>query len=138
VNSLAYCTQAVAAEAQAMTKAAPGAGTGAKPPFKLVDVRDFVARSAAILREKGHGDLAASLESLDLRALFSDLEHFEQRLTAIEETVIAHLREAASEGAVLEMRRALDRDLKPYRGKMPADQLEMLEKQFLEARFILS
>jgi len=61
-----------------------------------------------------------------------------QRLTVIEEKLIARLRAAASEDALFEARRALDRDLKPYRGKMTADQLAMLEKQFLERRLLES
>ncbi len=70
--------------------------------------------------------------------LYTDLEQLEQRLTAIEEKMIARLRATASDDALFEARRALDRDLKPYRGKMTADQLAMLEKQFLERRLLES
>ena len=83
-------------------------------------------------------DLAASIEALDLTALYSDLEQLEQRLTAIEEKLIARLRASASEEALFEARRALDRELKPYRGKMTAEQLAMLEKQFLDRRLLES
>jgi len=95
-----------------------------------------VGRNAARLKTAAHGDLAATLEGLDLAALYSDLEQLEQRLTAIEEKMIARLRAAASEEALFEARRALDLDLKPYRGKMTAEQLSMLEKQFLERRLL--
>ena len=78
------------------------------------------------------------LSALDLDALYSDLEQLEQRLTAIEEKMIARLRVSASEEALFEARRALDRELKPYRGKMTADQLARLEKQFLERRLLES
>jgi len=37
---------------------------------------------------------------------------------------------------LIEARRVHERDLKPYRGKMSADQLAMLEKQFLERRLL--
>ena len=40
----------------------------------------------------GQDDLAASLEALDAEALYADLEQLEQRLTAIEEKMIARLR----------------------------------------------
>ena len=137
VNSLAYCTQAIAAEAQALLNSTTSTThKQAKPPFALDDVREFLIRNAATLKKAGHEDLAASLEALDLDALYSDLEQLEQRLTAIEEKLIARLRAAASEDALFEARRALDRDLKPYRGKMTADQLAMLEKQFLERRLL--
>ena len=136
VNSLAYCAQAIATEAQAMINAAPIAKKETAPPFAQEDVRAFIGRNAAALKTAGHQDLAASLEALDVDALYSDLEQLEQRLTAIEEKMIARLRAAASDQALFEARRSLDLDLKPYRGKMSADQLAMLEKQFLERRLL--
>src|SRR5271169_739534 len=39
VNSLAYCTQAVAAEAQAQVNASPAVPKESKPPFALEDVQ---------------------------------------------------------------------------------------------------
>ena len=138
VNSLAYCSQAVTEEAQVMANATPAVAKVAKAPFSLDDVREFVARNAAKLRKAAREDVAASLDALDLDALYSDLEQLEQRLTAIEERMIAHLRAAASEEALFEARRALDRDLKAYRGKMTAEQLAMLERQFLERRLLES
>jgi hypothetical protein len=136
VNSLAYCTQAIASEAQIMAGAVPAPRKESKPPFALEDVQAFVRRNAATLKTAGHEDLTAALEGLDLAALYADLEQLEQRLTAIEEKMIARLRAAASEEALFEARRALDLDLKPYRGKMTAEQLSMLEKQFLERRLL--
>jgi hypothetical protein len=138
VNSVAYCAQAIAAEAQAMANAAPAVRKESKPAFALEDIRDFVARNADALRKTGHADLAESLGAIDLEGLHSDLEQLEQRLTSIEEKLIARLRANATDEALFEARRALDRDLKPYRGKMTADQLAMLEKQFLERRLLES
>ena len=37
---------------------------------------------------------------------------------------------------MLEARQELDRQLRPYRGKMTADQLSMLEKQYLERNLL--
>ena len=138
VNSVAYCAQAIAAEAQSMANAGLVARKETKPPFALEDIQDFITRNAAALRKASHEDIAASLESLELPMLYSDLEQLEQRLTAIEEKLIARLRATASDETLFEARRALDRDLKPYRGKMTADQLAMLEKQFLERRLLES
>jgi hypothetical protein len=138
VNSLAYCAQAIAAEAQAMINAAPVAKKEAAAPFPIDDVRAFLVRNAEALRKAGHEEIAVSLEALDLDALYSDLEQLEQRLTAIEEKMIARLRASASEEQLFEARRALDRELKPYRSKMTADQLAMLEKKFLERRLLES
>jgi hypothetical protein len=138
VNSLAFCAQAVAVEAQAMAEGAPVARKEAKPPFEMADVKAFLTRNAAALTESGYAELAKSLESLDVEALYGDLEQLEQRLTAIEEKMIATLRASASDEVLFEARRSLDADLKPYRGKMTADQLSMLEKQFLERRLLES
>jgi len=50
--------------------------------------------------------------------------------------MIARLRSDASDEALFEARRTLDRELKPYRGKMSTEQLAMLEKQFLERKLL--
>jgi len=138
VNSLAYCAQAITAEAQAMVNAAPASKKESATPFPLDDIRAFVIKNAETLRKSGHEEIAASLEALDLDALYSDLEQLEQRLTAIEEKMIAQLRATATEDQLFEARRALDQELKPYRSKMTADQLAMLEKKFLERRLLES
>src|SRR5579863_4530600 len=53
VNSLAFCAQAVAMEAQAIAENAPRARKVAAPPFSIVDVRAFFAKNAATLRKAG-------------------------------------------------------------------------------------
>jgi hypothetical protein len=136
INSLAFCAQAVTVEAQAIAENAPRPRRQSAPPFSIEEVRSFVARNANVLHAAAHDDLAESLELLDLAALFSDLEQLEQRLTAIEEKMIGRLRASASEESLFEARRTLDLDLKPYRSKMTADQLAMLEKQFLERKLL--
>jgi hypothetical protein len=142
VNSLAYCAQAIAAEAQAMVNAAPASHKDTtketSAPFPINDVRAFLARNAEALRKAGQEETAASLEALDVEALYTDLEQLEQRLTVIEEKMIGRLRASASEEQLFEARRALDQELKPYRSKMTADQLAMLEKKFLERRLLES
>ena len=136
VNSLAYCAQAIAAEVQAMVDGGPAKRASAAPPFALEDVRAYLARNAAALRKAGLEELAASLEAVPVDTLYSDLEQLEQRLTALEEKMIARLRSDASDEALFEARRTLDRELKPYRGKMGTEQLAMLEKQFLERKLL--
>jgi hypothetical protein len=137
VNSLAYCAQAIAVEVQAIVDGgAPAKSSRAAPPFSLDEVRGYTARNAAVLRRAGLEELAVSLEALPIDVLYGDLEQLEQRLTAIEEKMIARLRSDASDEALFEARRTLDRELKPYRGKMSADQLSMLEKQFLERKLL--
>jgi hypothetical protein len=137
VNSLAYCAQAIAMEVQAIVDGGAAAKSSrAAPPFSLEEVRGYFARNAAALRKAGLEELAVSLEALPVEMLYSDLEQLEQRLTAIEEKMIARLRSDADDDALFEARRTLDRELKPYRGKMSAEQLSMLEKQFLERKLL--
>jgi len=67
---------------------------------------------------------------------YTDLEALEQRLTVLEEKMIASARTRQSEEALLAARQDLDRQLRPYRGKMTADQLTMLEKQYLDRNLL--
>jgi len=105
----------------------------AAPPFPLDDLREYLNRNASELPPQ-YGEIAASLEKLAAEAEvhFQDLEALEQRLTVLEEKMLAIARTGQSEEQLLESRRELDRQLRPYRGKMTADQLAMLEKQYLE------
>lgn len=138
VNSLAYCAQAIAAEVQATIDGVPEKRGAAAPPFALEDVRAYVARNVAALRKAGLEEIANSLEALPIDTLYSDLEQLEQRLTSIEGKMIARLRADANDETLFEARQTLDRELKPYRGKMSAGQLALLEKQFLERRLLES
>ena len=134
VNSLAFCAQAVLTEAQVMAGAAPARRTrDAAPPFALEDLRNYLEANAVAL-PPGFEETAISLRKLAAQAEqhYSDLESLEQRLTVLEEKMIAAARSRQSDEELLEARRELDRQLRPYRGKMSADQLAMLEKQYLE------
>jgi hypothetical protein len=135
INSLAYCAQAVAAEAQAMANASLVVHQTA-PPFTVEAVCAFVGRNAAAVRRAGLDDFAKSLESLDLQLLYTDLAELDQRLTVIEDQMIARLRTTTSEDTLVKVRRDLDRELNPYRRAMTADQLAILENQFLGRRLL--
>ena len=50
--------------------------------------------------------------------------------------MIATARAGQSEEQLLQARQELDRQLRPYRGKMTADQLTMLEKQYQERNLL--
>lgn len=140
VNSVAYCAQAVAEEAAAMAGApAPSQiRREAAPPFSLDELRDYLARNAATLRAAGREEIAGSLDRLgaEVEAHYRDLEDLERRLTALEDKLIASERAAQTEEDLLEARRDLDAQLRPYRGKMTADQIAMLEKQYLDRRLL--
>ena len=134
VNSLAFCAQAVLTEAQIMAGAVPArAARETAPPFELAELRAYLEGNAAAL-PSGYDETAASLRHLaaDAEQHYADLEGLEQRLTVLEEKMIASARASQTEEELLESRRELDRQLRPYRGKMTAAQLAMLEKQYLE------
>jgi hypothetical protein len=79
--------------------------------------------------------LAAGYQAAPGR-LATDLESLEQRLTVLEEKMIAHARDGQSEEQDLASRQELDRQLRPYRSKMTAPQLALLEKQYLERNLL--
>jgi len=134
VNSLAFCAQAVLTEAQAMaSQPEPRARREAPPPFSLEDLRAYLESNAAALREP-YPEIAATLARLaaEVETHYQDLESLEQRLTVLEEKMIASARSRQSDEDLLQAHRELDTQLRPYRGKMTADQLAMLERQYLE------
>src|SRR5258708_3950904 len=67
-----------------------------------------------------------------------DLQSLEQRLTVLEEKMLAMARASQTEEHLLKIRQDLEADLRPYRSKMSAPQLAMLEKQYLERRLLES
>lgn len=138
VNSLAYCAQTIAAEAQALARATPFAHHESRAPFTIEDICGFIARNVGALHRAGCEDIARSLEALNLEELYPALEELELRLAAIEENMVATLRANASDSVLIEAKRSLEHDLKPYGGKMSPDQLARLEKHFLDRRLLES
>jgi hypothetical protein len=136
VNSVAYCAQAVLAEAQVMAGVAPPPSSKqSAAPFALEDLQRFLQDNAATLSTAaGYEEIASSLQKLvgGSADLYYDLEDLERRLTALEDKMIAIARTRQTEDDLLRARRELDIQLRPYRGKMTADQLTMLEKQYLD------
>ncbi len=138
VNSLAFCAQAVLTEAQVMAGTAqPKARKQAAPPFGLDELRGYLAGNAAALPAE-YAETSTSLTRLAAAAEdhYQDLESLEQRLTVLEERMLAVARSRQTEEEMLAARQTLDRQLRPYRGKMTADQLTMLEKQYLERHLL--
>jgi hypothetical protein len=134
VNSLAFCAQAVLTEAQKIAGGAqPRRRREVAAPFALEELRAFLNRNAEAL-PLDYDETAAALRQLayDAEKHYADLESLERRLTVLEEKMLAMARTRQSEEALLQARAELDGQLRPYRGKMTADQLAMLEKQFLE------
>ena len=65
-----------------------------------------------------------------------DLEDLERRLTVLDEKLNAALTSYASEEVMLKIRREVDGQLAAYRRKMKAEQLAMVEKQYVQKRLL--
>ncbi len=140
VNSLAYCAQAVLTSAQQIDRTPPQPSAA---PFSTDELRTYLTANAAALRaHRGPAfeEIAASLEKLaqDAESHIKDLEELERRLTALEEKVTSAARLARSDEDLAAARREFDLQLRPYRSKMTADQISMLERQFLDRRLLES
>jgi hypothetical protein len=141
VNSVAYCAQAVLAEAQVMTGLLRPTGSRkpAAAPFSQGELEAYLCSNAtAIRKQPGYEEIAASVERLatEAEAMYRDLEDLERRLTSLEDKMVAIARVRQTDDQLLAARIDLDRELRSYRGKMTAEQLAMLEKQYLERRLL--
>jgi hypothetical protein len=137
VNSVAYCSQAIQEEAQALAGNIVVRRAPVAAPFELEELQEFLTRNAAEIRPKpGFSEIADALEKLaaDASEHYADLEQLEQRLTALEEKMSALARTNISDEELFQQRRELEATLRPYRSKMTADQIAMLERQYLDRR----
>ncbi len=136
VNSVAYCTQAVMEAAQRATSSQQRGATASPSPFAVEELRSYLTGAAESLRQKpgqAFQSISSSLENLalEVESYLNNLEGLESRLTALEEKLIATVRTLQSDEELYALRETLNRELKPYRGKMTADQLSMLESRYL-------
>ncbi|SRR5579884_3352971 len=135
VNSLAYCAQAVAEAAQRAPQ--PQASSAAATEgFAPEEIRAWLLQSAA--HTQAFPDIAAALETLAAAAesYTHKLEELEQRLTALEEKLVAAVRVAQSDEDLFAIRQSLEKELRPYRGKMTAEQIAMLERRYLDSALL--
>jgi len=156
LKSLAYCTDAVIDAAEEALEAAAGQapknGRSAAQPFSREEVRAYFERngqriSAALgSKEQPNESVRACLSDV-LRALQAcsalldlpaapDLEDVERRLSVLDDKVHAALLSQANEELLLRLRREMDGQLAAYRSKMKAEQLAMIERQYLQKRLL--
>ena len=158
LKSLAYCTDAVLEAAEEQLEAAAGSapknGKAAKEPFSREELKAFFAKNAAQIvgaaaakgsTEAGAGfavrlrEIAASLDGtiplLDTTGAL-DLEDLERRLTILDDKLQALLMSHANEEIMLKIRREMDGQLAAYRRKMKAEQIALVEKQYLQKRLL--
>jgi hypothetical protein len=157
VNSLAYCAQEVLASAEAMKEAAVGGAPAEERKeqpagFESPEIAGFLRRNAEQLEQaalpegKGISGRAVAKETASsLRKLAEDLENgktsppledLERRLTVLEEKLFAVLLAAAPDEEIVALRAEADRAMAPYRRKMPAAQIEQLQRQYVHKRLL--
>ena len=154
VNGLAYCSQEVLAAAEDMKEASVGTSkeTKAEKGFDSAEIAEFLRRNAAKLEsaklpsrlgispEAVAREISAALKQLaaeiESKASPSRLEDIERKLTVLEEKLFAVLLATVPDDEVVAVRAQADRDLAPYRSKMPVAQIEQLQKQYAHKKLL--
>ncbi len=162
LKSLAYCTDAVLEAAEEQQEAAAGSGPSAvrsaraapKEMFSREEIKAYFARNLdrirAVAEKPGVGsmglefssrlrEIAKSLES-SMVLLYTqgpvDLEDLERRLTILDDKQQALMAAHISEERMLQLRRGMDGQLAAYRKKMKAEQLALVERQYIQKRLL--
>jgi hypothetical protein len=166
LKSLAYCTDAVLEAAEEQQEAAAGSGPNAtraaraapKEMFSREEIKAYFARNAdrvqtvakklAVNQAPNQAEvefssrlreIAKSLESsmvlLDTPGSL-DLEDLERRLTILDDKQQALMASHVNEERMLQIRREMDGQLAAYRKKMKAEQLALVEKQYIQKRLL--
>jgi len=157
MKSLAYCTDAVleaAEEAQEATAGghSPASAKKQAEPFsqdtlgaffeKNLDQMQKVAADLATSQPDLASRISESAASLQLCSAILDspasldLEDLERRLTVLDDKVQAALLQYAEEELLLRLRRETDGQLALYKSKMRAEQIALVERQYLHKRLL--
>jgi len=156
LKSLAYCVDAVLDAAAEAQEIAAGKGPEAHvrhataEPFSREELTGYFDDNIRKLRAAAEKCAGASpglakrfIEILrgveEAKTMVDapsalDLEELERRLTVLEDKLSATLTSAADAETMLAVRREMDRALAPYRRKMSAEQLAIVERQYLQKR----
>jgi len=155
VNSLAYCAQEVLAAAEEMSQAAQGSSKEAPSKgFDRLEIAAFLRRNASVLEslslpsrpgvspgavaQEISRSLNEAAREIEAQGLPARLEDLERKLTLFEEKLFALVLAAVPDDEVASVRGQADRELAPYRSKMPSAQIEQLQKQYLYKRLMES
>ena len=154
INSLGFCAQEVLAAAEEMKEAAVGVAREESKPergFQPGEIAAFLKKSAtqiaAAKLPSGSGISVVPLACETARTLnelaaeiaaqpVARLEDLERRLTVLEEKLFAALLAATPDADLVAVRAQADRELAPYRSKMPGSQIEQLQKQYVHKRLL--
>jgi len=154
INSLAFCAQEVLSAAEDMKEASVGVATETKSNrgFESEQIVEFLRRSAGALErarlpsQPGISPKTVAVEiasalirmanDLDGKPVPARLEDLERKLTVFEDKLFAVLLAAIADDVVVGVRAQADRELAPYRSRMPAAQVERLEKQYVHKKLL--
>jgi len=157
LKNLAYCTDAVLEAAEEQQEAAAGSAPKTAPAtasetFSRDELKSYFASNVVHLKRAAEesferqlkiaGGLTEIAESLKSSGQFLeapgalDLEDLERRLTILDEKIQALLTCHAPEELMLKIRREVHGQLAMYRRKMRAEQLAMVEKQYVQKRLL--
>ncbi|HYL94066.1 MAG TPA: hypothetical protein VEW69_13020 [Alphaproteobacteria bacterium] len=149
INSLAYCAQEVLAAAEDMSEASigthkpeMGSAAGLEPDEVAKYFRANADRlgqtKAAPAVQTVASECASALrdlaEGIKSTSTLPKLEDLERRLTVLEEKILGALTMTTPEADLLNLRAEADREMAPYRNKMPGTQMDQLRKQFVHKR----
>ncbi len=149
INSLAYCAQEVLSAAEEMKEAAVGA-TRQKPEstpgLEQQQIVDYLKRNSETLRAVKSSEQVARVASecadamdelaaeIAAKSVVGHLEDLERRITVLEEKLVAALTVTAQQNQLVQLRAEAEREIAPYRSKMPGAQIQQLIKQFVHKR----
>jgi len=142
VNGLAYCSQEVLAAAEDMKEAAVGTARPSEKRAALEpgEIAAYLTRNAAQVERTKLPEAARPLAAETARSLrdlasglsvAQKLEDLERRLTVMEEKLFAVLLAGTPDEELVALRAQAEREIAPYRSKMPGAQIEQLHKQYV-------
>ncbi len=156
INGLAYCAQAVTEAVEQFSAGSSGAEKSFsdrknEEAYSSQEILDFLVACTRALdevvtraEEKGIEELPTAVASLNrsLKELITayqakeriDTEELENRLSVLEQKLIAALTQASSDELLGGLRREVGNSLASYRGKMNGMQVAALEQQLLKKR----
>ena len=132
IGSLAYCIKPVAEvldEQKDLRVEKP-----VIPDVAGDEVSEFLAKTSDSIAalSRPFPEFAARFESIatSIREVnIKNLREVEQTLNALEEKLVELLKLGSDEALLVQLKRSLDNELQPFRSKMTAEQLAMVEQQ---------
>jgi hypothetical protein len=155
VNSLGFCAQEVLAAAEEMKEATVGTERPQRDKdagFQPGEIAAFLRRTAdqlssvelpkslgicvSQLAKETAENLREMATAIEIGNGLPRLEDLERKLTVAEEKLFAVLFAATPDADIVAVRAEADHELAPYRSKMPAAQVEQLQRQYGRKRLL--